>query len=60
VEKILDLLKKNPYITQKELVNIVGLSRRGVEKNISILKAKKIIERVGPNKGGYWKIENMK
>jgi ATP-dependent DNA helicase RecG len=60
VEEILDLLKKDPYITQKELGNIVGLSRRGVEKNISILKAKKIIERIGANKGGYWKIENMK
>jgi ATP-dependent DNA helicase RecG len=47
----------NPYITQKELVKEIGLSRRGIEKNISILKAKRIIERIGPDKGGYWKIK---
>jgi predicted HTH transcriptional regulator len=59
VEKILYLLKINPHITQKELISMVGLSRRGVEKNISILKAKKIIKRIGPNKGGYWKVNDI-
>jgi predicted HTH transcriptional regulator len=56
VEKILKLLQDNPNITQEELVRLTGLTRRGVEWNISQLKAKGVIERIGPNKGGYWKI----
>lgn len=55
-KKIIDLIKKNPHITQQELAKVTGLSKRGVEKNISILKANGIIKRVGPNKGGYWEI----
>jgi ATP-dependent DNA helicase RecG len=55
-EKILVLLKMNPHITQKELVKETGLSRRGIEKNIRILKAKGKIERIGADRGGYWKV----
>ncbi|MDR2406739.1 MAG: winged helix-turn-helix transcriptional regulator [Bacteroidales bacterium] len=56
MEKILKLLQSNPYITQEGLVELTGLTQRGIEWNISRLKAKGIIERIGPNKGGYWKI----
>jgi ATP-dependent DNA helicase RecG len=56
VEKIICLIKTNPYITQKELVKETRLSRHGIEKNINILKSKGILERIGPDKGGYWKI----
>ncbi len=56
VEKIVNLIKKDSNITQKKLSEKIGLSRRGVEKNIKILKDKKIIKRVGPDKGGHWEI----
>jgi ATP-dependent DNA helicase RecG len=56
VEKILKLLRENPRITQRELIKSTGLTRRGVEWNISQLKTKKIIERIGANRGGYWEI----
>ena len=56
VEKILNVLRDNPKTTQAGLVRITGLSRRGVEWNIAKLKADGIIERVGGDKGGYWKI----
>jgi predicted HTH transcriptional regulator len=56
VERILKLLQDNPNITQKNLVKSTGLTRRGVEWNISQLKAKGLVERIGPDKGGYWKI----
>jgi predicted HTH transcriptional regulator len=55
-DKILRLIQNNPYITQEKLIKLTGLTRRGVEWNISQLKTKKLIERIGPNKGGYWKI----
>ena len=56
VEKILNAIKSNPKITQNELKEITDLTRRGVEWNLKKLKESGIIERVGPAKGGYWKI----
>ena len=57
VEKILEAIKKNPKITQNELVEITGLTRRGIEWNLAKLKEKGIIKRIGPARGGYWKIK---
>ena len=56
VEKIVYLIKENPHITQKELSEKTGLTRRGVEWNLSKLKEKGILKRVGPAKGGYWEV----
>ena len=56
VEKILKLIKGNPQITVKELTTLIGLSRRGVEKNIKKLQSQNILRRVGPDKGGHWEI----
>lgn len=52
VEKITRIIKENPTITIKEL----SLTRRGVEEQIKSLKAKGIIRRVGPDKGGHWEV----
>jgi len=56
VGEILDQIKINPNVTIKELQSKTGLSRRGVEWNIAKLKSEGKIERVGPDKGGYWKV----
>lgn len=40
VEKVLELIRENPQITQKELSKKTGLTRRGVEWNIEKLKEK--------------------
>lgn len=56
VEKIVEAIKVNPFITQKELVKITGLSRRGVEWNLQQLRKNEIILSVGPAKGGHWEI----
>ncbi|MBU1886631.1 helix-turn-helix domain-containing protein [Candidatus Micrarchaeota archaeon] len=56
VEKILGLIRKNPRITQKELMTETGLTRRGVEWNLSKLKNEGKLKRIGPDKGGYWEI----
>ena len=55
-EKILKLIESNPQITVRELTKIVGLSRRGVEKNIKKLQEHGILKRVGPDKGGHWEV----
>jgi len=58
VEKLLDLMVKNPKITQTELANSTGLTRRGVEWNLRQLREKGRIRRVGPDRGGHWEIRN--
>lgn len=39
---------------------LLSLTRRGVEEQIKSLKAKGIIRRVGPDKGGYWEVLEQK
>ena len=56
VEKILSLIRTNPRINQKELMNKTRLTRRGVEWNLKKLKTEKQIRRIGPDKGGYWQV----
>ncbi len=56
VEKIVDMIREAPAITTKELIMKTGLSRRGVEWNLSVLKEKGIIKRIGPDKGGHWEV----
>ncbi|MDR2346565.1 MAG: hypothetical protein LBE18_10900 [Planctomycetaceae bacterium] len=42
-----------------DLSVIVGISERKTKENISKLKTKGLLERVGPDKGGYWKIKDQ-
>ena len=56
-EKILDLIKKNPSITQVEMAKALDLTRDGISYNIKILKEKGKIERDGATKNGKWIIK---
>ena len=56
VVKILDLLKQYPDITRERLAREVGLSVRGVEKNLAQLKSAGKVIRVGGRKGGHWEV----
>jgi predicted HTH transcriptional regulator len=54
--KIIELMKDNKYITAKELSEHIKISTTAVDNNISKLKKKGILKRIGPAKGGYWKV----
>ena len=56
VEKIFDLIKSDPQITQKQIMDKTGLTRRGVEWNLKKLKDDGRITRVGPDKSGHWEV----
>ena len=56
VVKILDLIAQYPDITRERLAKEVGLSVRGVEKNLAQLKSEGKIVRVGGRKGGHWEV----
>lgn len=54
--KLLSILKEEPDITQIELSNRLNVSRRTISTLLSSLKNKKIIERIGSDRKGYWKV----
>jgi ATP-dependent DNA helicase RecG len=56
-QAMIDNIIQNPYITSEELATIVGIRADKIRVNISKLKAKGILERIGPAKGGHWKIK---
>ncbi len=49
-------ISKDSKITISELSQIVGISTTAIENNIAKLKEKGILKRIGPDKGGYWKL----
>ena len=56
-DSIIAIIRDNPNITVNQLMIKTSLSEPGVKKNLKQLKEKGIIERVGSNKTGYWKIK---
>ena len=56
-DKIVALLSKDGKLSAVLLAEKIGISSKAVEKHLSNLKADGIIERVGPAKGGYWKVK---
>jgi ATP-dependent DNA helicase RecG len=55
-KEIVKLILINPEITKKEMAQNIDVSTTTIDKNISTLKNKKIIKRIGSNKTGHWKI----
>jgi len=55
-EKIWGLLKVNPQLSAREIADLIGITQRAVEKQISKLRDEKRIRRVGPDKGGHWEV----
>ena len=55
-QKILNIIAGNDHVTAKQISDIIGISQRQVERLLSSLTKKQIIERVGADKNGYWRI----
>ena len=54
--EIIELIRRDPAMSARELAGKVGISPRKIEENISKLKEKGFLRRIGPDKGGYWKV----
>jgi ATP-dependent DNA helicase RecG len=54
--KIVELIAEKPDITIPELAAKLKRTERTIERLINRLKAEKVIGRVGPAKGGHWKV----
>ena len=56
-DKIIALLSEDGKLSAAALAEKIGISAKAVEKHLANLKADGIIERIGPTKGGYWKVK---
>jgi len=54
--KIMELIRSNLSISARELSVSVGISSRKIEENISKLKERGLLRRVGPDRGGHWEV----
>lgn len=53
--QILRLVLANPYITKQEMAEAVGISVKSISANITAMRGK-YLNRVGPDKGGFWEV----
>lgn len=56
-KKILDIISANPTTSISKIAETLSLSRENTHKHMTALKEKGIIERVGANFGGTWKVK---
>ena len=54
--KILEIIKDNASITRKELSRLLDLSEATIKRKLSNLKQHNVIERLGSDKKGSWRI----
>ena len=55
-QKIVSFMSENPKITRHELSLFLAISEDAVKQHITKLVEKKIIRRIGPDKGGHWEV----
>ena len=53
---IFNLIQNNEKISKAEMAVRIGKSEKTVQRIISSLMGKGLIEREGSNKSGYWKV----
>jgi len=56
-KEIMDLINKNNYISTAEIAKKLSVSRMTIHRYLEKLKSKGLIERVGADKGGYWRVK---
>ena len=56
---IIEAMVADPRVTTTRLARSLGISTTAVEKQLQILKARGYIERVGPARGGRWKVKGL-
>ena len=56
-DKIVALLSEDGKLSAAALAKKIGISAKAVEKHLAKLKTDGVIERIGPAKGGNWKVK---
>ena len=53
---IIKLINENSNITQEEIALKLGKSKNSIYRNLKVLREIELVERIGSDKKGYWKI----
>lgn len=56
--RILELLAENSSLSAKQLAERLNTTDRTIEREIKKMKESEIIERIGGDRGGFWKINS--
>lgn len=56
VDKIIEVIQNDPKITQVELVKILNIPYRSLQRKMDEMKDSGRIERIGGKRYGHWKI----
>ncbi len=59
-KQILQLLMQNSRITQKEISEKIGITPQNVRKQVAKLKQKRVLIRIGGDKGSHWQVNENK
>lgn len=57
-DKIIDLLHQNPKLSATALAAEIDISAKSIQRHLANLKAEGILHRIGPDKGGQWRIND--
>lgn len=57
-QEILEIIQAHPEISYREVAQRLDITNSTAQKHFDNLKKKGIKERIGPAKGGYWKVTN--
>lgn len=59
-KRILSLIRENNKISASQIAEILLITSRTTQWDLTVLREKNIIRRIGPDKGGHWEvIENI-
>ena len=58
-KRLLLLMNSNPTFSSQMIADRLDITKRAVEKIIKRLRESSVIERVGSNKNGYWKVNRI-
>ncbi|MBW6481546.1 MAG: putative DNA binding domain-containing protein [Vicingaceae bacterium] len=56
---IVQLIKKDTHVSMLELSKKIGVTHKTIKRDIEKLKTQGVLKRIGPAKGGYWKISEI-
>ena len=59
-QKIMQAIVDDPQITRKTLADRIGLTEDGIKYHLNNMQKKRLLRRIGPDKGGHWEIVGKK
>jgi ATP-dependent DNA helicase RecG len=56
---IIRLIEKNNMLSMQDMANLLNVHEKTIKRDIQKLKQKGLLERIGSDRGGYWKIKKQ-